>query len=156
MALQRDIKYSSLSKKMREIFTSFVHTINRKTWCRARVWSIKAGKISRNRNKQHSTKSTKKMQSSRKKKKKSCFCFDTSLIQSFNIKFKVRALKNSYIFFVLLLRICFQRSCVYKAIRCWTVHRDERINYYSVGIRAKQSGAVKNVEHKNDYHECSK
>ena len=39
----------------------------------------------------------------------------------------------------------------------WTVHRDERINYYSVWIREKQSGTVKNVEHsKNDYHERSK
>ena len=37
------------------------------------------------------------------------------------------------------------------------LHRDERINYYSVGIREKQSGTVKNVEHcKNDYHERSK
>ena len=47
-------KYSSLSKKMREIFIPVVHTINRKTWCRARVWSIKAGKISKNRNKRTS------------------------------------------------------------------------------------------------------
>ena len=47
-------KYSSLSKKMRDIFTPVVHTINGKTWCRARVWSIKAGKISKNRNKQTS------------------------------------------------------------------------------------------------------
>ena len=47
-------KYSSLSKKMRELFTPVVHTINGKTWCRARVWSIKAGKLSKNRNKQTS------------------------------------------------------------------------------------------------------
>ena len=47
-------KYSSLSKEMREIFTPVVHTINGKTWCRARVWSIKAGKLSKNRNKQTS------------------------------------------------------------------------------------------------------
>ena len=41
--------------------------------------------------------------------------------------------------------------------RCWTVHRDERIDYYSVGVRKKQSGTVKNVKHfKNDYHERSK
>ena len=46
--------YSSLPKNMREIFTPVVHTVNRKTWCRARVWSIKAGKISKNRNKQTS------------------------------------------------------------------------------------------------------
>ena len=45
-----------------------------------------------------------------RKKNKSCLCFDTLLIQSFNIKFKVRALKNSHIFFVLLLRIYFQLS----------------------------------------------
>ena len=32
-----------------------------------------------------------------------------------------------------------------------------RINHYFVGIREKQSGTVKNVEHpKNDYHERSK
>ena len=36
-------------------------------------------------------------------------------------------------------------------------HRDQRINCYSVAIRAKQSGTVKTVGHsKNDYHECSK
>ena len=36
--------------------------------------------------------------------------------------------------------------------RCWTVYRDQRINCYSVAIRAKQSGTVKTVEHsKNDY-----
>ena len=38
----KEHKYSSLSKKTREIFTPVVHTTNRKTWCRARVWSIKA------------------------------------------------------------------------------------------------------------------
>ena len=53
-----------------------------------------------------------------KEKKKSCLCFDTSLIQSFNIKFKVRALKNSHIFFVLLLRIYFQLSWVEKVLNC--------------------------------------
>ena len=36
-------------------------------------------------------------------------------------------------------------------------HGDQRINCYSVAIRAKQSGTVKTVGHsKNDYHECSK
>ena len=34
-------------------------------------------------------------------------------------------------------------------------HRDQRINCYSVAIRAKQSGIVKTVGHsKNYYHEC--
>ena len=88
-------KYSSLSKQTREIFTPVVHTVNRKTWCGARVWSIKAGKIGKNRNKQTSDQEhEKKLHSSRKKRNKSCLCFETSLIQSFNIKFKVRSLKR--------------------------------------------------------------
>ena len=34
-----------------------------------------------------------------------------------------------------------------------SLHRDQRINCYSVAIRIKQSGTVKTVEHsKNDYH----
>ena len=38
-----------------------------------------------------------------------------------------------------------------------SLHRDQRINCYSVAIRIKQSGTVKTVEHsKNNYHECSK
>ena len=55
-----DLKYSQGTKvfvtlkKMREIFTPIGHTLNRKNGCRARVWSIKAGKIGRNRNKQTS------------------------------------------------------------------------------------------------------
>ena len=41
--------------------------------------------------------------------------------------------------------------------RCWTVHIDQGINFYSVVIRAIQSGTDKSVEHsKNYYHECSK
>ena len=37
------------------------------------------------------------------------------------------------------------------------VENRDKVYYYSVGIRAKQSGTVKNVEHsKNDYHERSK
>ena len=96
---------------MREIFTPVVHTVNRKNGCRARVWSIKAGKISRNRNKQTSHQEhERKCKVPESKKNKSCLCFDTLLIQSFNIKFKVRALENSHIFFVLLLRIHFQLS----------------------------------------------
>ena len=85
---------------MHEIFTPVVHTVSRKTWCRARVWSIKAGKISKSRNKQTSDQEhEKKLHSSQKRRNKSCLCFDTSLIQSFNIKFKVRSLKRViYIF----------------------------------------------------------
>lgn len=49
----------------------------------------------------------KKLHSSRKKLNKSCLCFDTTFIQLFNIKFKVRSLKNGHIFFALLLRINF-------------------------------------------------
>ena len=38
-----------------------------------------------------------------------------------------------------------------------SLHRDQRINCYSVAIRIKQSGTVKTVEHsKNNYPECSK
>ena len=47
-------------------------------------------------------------------------------------------------FFVLLLRINFQLSWV------------ETINYYSVGIREKQSGTVNVERSKNNYHERSK
>ena len=87
-------------KYLRKIFTPVVHTVNRKTWCRALVWSIKTGKISKNRNKQTSDQEhEKKLHSSRKKRNKSCLCFDTSLIQSFNIKFKVRSLKRVVFFF---------------------------------------------------------
>ena len=58
------------------------------------VWSIKAEEISKIETNKHPTKSTKKLHSSWKKRNKSCFCFHTSLIQSFNIKFKVRSLKK--------------------------------------------------------------
>ena len=92
----REIRqYSSLSKKMHENFTPVVHTVNRKTWCRVHVWSIKVGKIRKTRNKQTNIWARarkKKLHSSRRKRNKSCLCFDTLLIQSFNIKFKVRSL----------------------------------------------------------------
>ena len=145
-------KYSWLSKKMHEILPPLyalsmmqgVHLVNK--------GGIKLAKIETNK---HPTKSTKKLHSSRKKRNKSCFCFHTSLIQSFNIKFKVTSLKKGSItFFFRLWEFIFSS---HESKRCWTVHRDERINYYSVGICAKQSGTIKNVEHsKNDSHERSK
>ena len=99
---------------MLEIFTPVVHTVNRKTWCRARVCSIRPGrkKIAKIETNKHPTKSTKK------KRKKSCFFFDTSFIQSFDIKFKVTSLKNGHVFFVLLLRIYFKLSWVEKVLTC--------------------------------------
>ena len=129
---------------MREIFSPVVHTVNRKTGCRAHVWSIKAGKLAKIETNKYPTKSTKKMHSSRKKRNKSCLCFDTSLIQSFNIKFKVRSLKQGHIYYVLVMKIYFSSH-------------ELLMNYYSVGIRTKQRGTVKNVEHsKNHYHKRSK
>ena len=63
--------------------------------------------------------------------------------------------KKMVIFFL----FCFWELifCSHESKRCWTVHRDQRINCDTVALRAKQSGTVKTVEHsKNDYHECSK
>ena len=67
-------------------------------WRRARVWSTKAGKISKNRNKQTSDQEHEKncIVLERKSEKKKCF--DTSFIQSFNIKFKVKSPKNGHIY----------------------------------------------------------
>ena len=66
----------------------------------------------------------------------------------------VRSLKRVIFFLFCLWEFIFSS---HESQRCWTVHSDKRINYYSVGIRAKQSGTVKNLEHsKNDYHEHSK
>ena len=76
-----------------------------KTRCRVRVWS-KAGKLAKKETIKHPTKSTKKLHSFRQKRNKSCLCFVTSVIKSFNINFKVRSQKL-VIFFVLLLRINF-------------------------------------------------
>ena len=86
---------------MREIFTPVVHTVNRKTWCRARVWSIKAGKISKNRNKQTTDQEHEKNAKfpNEKQKKKELFVFWHLAYQLFNIKFKVKALKNSHTVF---------------------------------------------------------
>ena len=80
-------KYSSLSKKMREIFTPVVHTINRKTWCMARVWSIKAEKISTNRNKQTSDQEHEKNCMVPERKEITAVCVLTSRL--FMIKFKL-------------------------------------------------------------------
>ena len=41
----------------------------------------------------------KKLHSFQKERNKSCLCFDSSFIQSFKIKFKVKQLKNGHIFF---------------------------------------------------------
>ena len=101
---------------MLEIFTPVVHTVNRKTWCRAHVCSIRPGrkKIAKIETNKHPTKSTKK----KKKKEELFFFFDTSFIQSFDIKFKVTSLKNGHVFFVLLLRIYFKLSWVEKVLTC--------------------------------------
>ena len=59
----------------------------------------KGGKIGKKRNKQTSDQEyKKKLHSFRKKRSKSCLCFDTSFIQSFNINFKVRSQKNGHIY----------------------------------------------------------
>ena len=91
----REISIRHFQKRCTKIFTPVVHTVNRKTWCRVHVWSIKVGKIRKTRNKQTNIWARarkKKLHSSRRKRNKSCLCFDTLLIQSFNIKFKVRSL----------------------------------------------------------------
>ena len=134
---------------MREIFTPIVHIINRKTWCKGRVWSIKVGKISKNRNKQTFDQEQEKNCIVSERKEIRAVCVLTPCLFSHSVK--VKSLKNGHIFFW----FCFWEFIfsIHESKRCWTVHRDERINYYSVGIREKQSGTVKNVEHsKNDYH----
>lgn len=45
---------------MGEIFTPVVYTVNRKTGCRAHVWSIKAGTLAKIETNKNPTKSTKK------------------------------------------------------------------------------------------------
>ena len=93
----------------------------------------------------------KKLHSFRKKRNKSCLCFDSSFIHSFNINFKVRSQKMVTFFLLCFWELIFSS---HESKWCWTVHRDHRINCYSVAIRAKQSGTVKTVEHfKNDYYE---
>ena len=92
-----------------------------------------------------------KLHSSRKKRNKRCLYFDTSLIQSFN----VRSLKKGHIFFGFAYENLFSALTSRKGAELST--KTKEFNYYSVGIRAKQSGTVKNVQHsKNDYHERSK
>ena len=131
-----------------------MHNVNWKTRCRVLVWWIKARKLATKETIKHPTKSTKKLHSFRKKRNKSCLCFDTSFNQSFNINFKVRSQKMVIFFWFCFWELIFSS---HESKRCLTVHRDQRINCYSVVIRAKQSGTVKTVEHsKNDYHECSK
>ena len=66
----------------------------------------RAEKNSKNRNKQTSDQEHEK----KKKERRAVFFFDTSFIQSFDIKFKVTSLKNGHVFFVLLLRIYFKLS----------------------------------------------
>ena len=62
---------------------------------------------------------------------------------------QVRSQKNGHIFLFCFWQLIFSS---HESKRCWTVHRDQRTNCYSVAIRAKQSGTVKAVEHsKNDY-----
>ena len=62
---------------------------------------------------------------------------------------QVRSQKNGHNFLFCFWQLIFSS---HESKRCWTVHRDQRTNCYSVAIRAKQSGTVKAVEHsKNDY-----
>ena len=142
-------------KYLRKIFTPVVHTVNRKTWCRAHVWSIKAGKISKNRNKQTSDQEHEKNCTVAERKEIRAVCVLTPRLFSHStLSSRLGRYKGSYYFLFCLWEFIFSS---HESKRCWTVHRDKRINYYSVGIRAKQSGTVKNVEHsKNDYHERSK
>ena len=78
----------------------------------ARVWSIKAGKISKNRNKQTSVQEHEKTDTvpERKEIRAVCVLTPRSFSHIFNIKFKVRSLKRVIFFFVLLMRIYFQLS----------------------------------------------
>ena len=142
-------------KYLRKIFTPVVHTVNRKTWCRAHVWSIKAGKISKNRNKQTSDQEHEKNCTVAERKEIRAVCVLTPRLFSHStLSSRLGRYKGSYYFLFCLWEFIFSS---HESKRCWTVHSDKQINYYSVGIRAKQSGTVKNVEHsKNDYHECSK
>ena len=85
----------------------------------------KAGQISKNRNKQTSDQELeKKLRSSRKKRNKSCLCFDTLFIKSFNITFNVTSLKNGHIFFVCFWEFIFSS---HESKSRWTVHREELI-----------------------------
>ena len=147
-------KYPSNSSKMHEIFTPVVYNVNCENSKGARL--VKDGEIGKKRNNQTSihTRVRKKLHSFWKKRNKTCLCFDTPFFQSFNINFKVRSQKNGHFFLFCFWKLIF---CSHESKRCWTVHRDQRINCDTVALRAKQSGAVKTVEHsKNDYHKSSK
>ena len=73
---------------------------------------VNKGRKNQQKQKQTNTgpRAQKKLHSSRKKRNKSCLCFDTSLIQSFNIKFKVRSLKRVVFFF------CFAYENLFSAL----------------------------------------
>ena len=88
-------KYSSLSKKMHENFYSCCTHCQQENLMQGACLVNKGGKIRKTRNKQTNIWARarkKKLHSSQRKRNKSCLCFDTLLIQSFNIKFKVRSL----------------------------------------------------------------
>ena len=94
------------------------------------------------------------MHSSRKKRNKSCLCFESSFIQSFNIKFKVKSLKNGHIFFCFAYENLFSALVSRKGAELSTETKELII---TLSESAEQSRTVKNVEHsENDYHERSK
>ena len=124
---------------------------------RVRVWS-KAGKLAKKETIKHRSDQEYEKNCIVSERKgirhKTCLCFDTPFFQSFNINFKVRSQKNGHFCLFCFWKLIF---CSHESKRCWTVHRDQRINCDTVALRAKQSGTVKTVEHsKNDYHKCSK
>ena len=94
----RDISIRHFQKR-REIFTPVLHTINRKTWCKARVWSLKAGKISENRNKQTSDQEHEKNCIVPERKEIRAVCVSTSLLFNHSLSSRLSRWKMVMFFF---------------------------------------------------------
>ena len=82
---------------MREIFTLVVQNFNSENSMQGARLVNKGGKIGKKRNNQTSDREYEKS-CIVSERNKSCFCFDISFIQSFNINFKVRSPKNGHCF----------------------------------------------------------
>ena len=109
-----------------------------KTRCRARVWSIKAGKLTKKRNNQTSDQEYEIncIVSERKEVRAVCALTPCSFSHSTSTSRLGRKKMVIYIFLFCFWELIFSS---HESKRCWTVHRDQRINSYSVAIRAKQA-----------------
>ena len=85
------------SQQRREIFTLVVHNVNSENSIQDARLVNKDGKIGKKRNNQTSDQEYEKT-CIVSERNKSCLCFDTSFIQSFNINLKVRSPKRGHCF----------------------------------------------------------